>query len=228
MIRLRHICMTLMLFGVFSSAANAQQTPKETRNTVRLKMVQAQQLNEQGASVEAKRLVEESVSIMLSEIRNGRSQPWMREGLKIAMQAVRTPPQEIERIMNEVDLHIDIKKTVETIKSVTNPTKTPNRSDLMQQFKGLEYSPAAKEFAVSRRRASLDGRFLGQTRGSVGYRPIISFFPQGDMMSVGPVIVSPDRRYVRIGVSAAKTGIGHVHTFNFSTGEYKRIDGKRE
>ena len=89
----------------------------------------------------------------------------------------------------------------------------------MQQFKGLEYSPAAKEFAVSRRRASLDGRFLGQTRGSVGYRPIISFFPQGDMMSVGPVIVSPDRRYVRIGVSAAKTGIGHVHTFNFSTGE---------
>ena len=226
MIRLRHICMTLMLFGVFSSAVNAQQTPKETRNTVQLKMVQAQQLNERGDSVEAKRLVEESVSIMLSEIRNGRSQPWMREGLKIAMQAVRTPPQEIERIMNEVDLHIDIKKTVETIRSVTKPTEIPTHSELMQKFKGLEYSPAAKELAVSRRQASLDGRFLGQVRGNVGYRPIISFFPQGDTMTAGPVIVSPDRRYVRIGVSAAKTGIGHVHTFNFSTGKYQRLEGK--
>ena len=81
--------------------------------------------------------------------------------------------------MDDVDLHIDIKKTVETIRSVTKPTKIPTRSDLMQQFKGLEYSPATKELAVSRRRAALDGRFLGQTRGNVGYRPVISFFPSG-------------------------------------------------
>jgi len=224
MIKLRHV-LALMLLGIFSSDANAQQSPAEARNTVQLKMVRAQQLNEQGASVEAKQLVEESISIMLAEIRGGRFQPWMREGLKIAMQAIRTPPQEIERVMNEVDLHIDIKKTVETIRSVTKPTEIPTQSELMQKFKGLEYSPAARELAVSRRRAALDGRFLGQARGNVGYRPIISFFPQGDMMTAGPVIVSPDRRYVRIGVSAAKTGIGHVHTFNFSTGKYQRLDG---
>ena len=95
-----------------------------------------------------------------------------------------------------IDLQIEISKTVQAIRAVTRPKETSDRSNLMQEFKNLEYSPAARELAVARRRASLDGRFLGQ-RNAVGYRPIISFFPQGDMMTVGPVIVSPDRRYVR-------------------------------
>ena len=125
-----------------------------------------------------------------------------------------------------IDLQIEINKTVQTIRAVTRPKETSDRSNLMQEFKNLEYSPAARELAVARRRALLDGRFLGQMRNAVGYRPIISFFPQGDMMTVGPVIVSPDRRYVRIGISAARTGIGHVHTFNFSTGEYRRLDNR--
>jgi hypothetical protein len=121
---------------------------------------------------------------------------------------------------------MEISKTVQAIRAVTRPKEISDRSNLMQEFKNLEYSPAARELAVARRKASLDGRFLGQMRNSVGYRPIISFFPQGDMMTVGPVIVSPDRRYVRIGISAARTGIGHVHTFNFSTGEYRRLDNR--
>ena len=88
MIKLMNICITLMLLSIFSSTVNAQKTPAEMRNTVQFKMLQAQQLNEQGSPAEAKRLVEESISIMLSEVRNGRSQPWMREGLKIAMEAI--------------------------------------------------------------------------------------------------------------------------------------------
>jgi hypothetical protein len=140
----------------------------------------------------------------------------------LILSAIPTSPL-VAQQPKEVDLQIEISKTIQAIRAITKPTESPYRPALIHQFRNLEYSPAARELAVARRRASLDGRFLGQMRG-VGYRPIISFFPQGDMMTVGPVIVSPDRRYVRIGISAARTGIGHVYTFNFSTGEYRRLD----
>jgi len=124
----------------------------------------------------------------------------------------------------EVDLQMEINKTINVIRSVTEEKKMD--SPLYKQINIPTNSRAVRELIVARRRAVLGGVFLGQKRGAVGYRPIISFFPQGDMMTVG-AIVSPDRRYVRIGVSAANTGIGAVHTFNFSTGEYRTLDNKK-
>ena len=88
-------------------------------------------------------------------------------------------------------------------------------------------TPAVKELARDRRRASLAGMFLGQKNGAVGYHPIISILPQGNMMMAGPVILSPDRRYARIGISYSNTSIGAVHTFNFSTGQYQTLDNRK-
>jgi sortase (surface protein transpeptidase) len=36
----------------------------------------------------------------------------------------------------------------------------------------------------------------------IGYFPIIQWYPYGTQMDVGPVFVSPDRRYVRFGINA--------------------------
>ena len=193
----------------------------QIRSTVQRKMIQAQKLGEQGDVAEAKQLINESIAIMIEAIRNNQSQPWMREGLKIAMQAIRTPEEEIETVMKEVDLLLDINLTINVIEGKVN--RSPS---LREQLNNLENSPAVRELARDRRRAALGGAFLGQKNGTFGYRPIITFFPQGDMMRVG-AIVSPDRRYVRIGVSVANTGISNVHTFNFSTGESQSLNNKK-
>ena len=95
---------------------------------------------------------------------------------------------------------------------------------LREKLNSLTYTPAVKELARDRRRASLAGMFLGQRNGAVGYHPIISILPQGNMMMVSPVILSPDRRYARIGISYSNMSIGAVHTFNFSTGKYQTLD----
>ena len=97
---------------------------------------------------------------------------------------------------------------------------------LREKLNSLTYTPAVKELLRDRRRASLAGIFLGQRNRSVGYYPIISVLPQGHSMVAGPVILSPDRRYARIGISYSNTSIGAVHTFNFSTGKYQAIGSR--
>jgi len=96
---------------------------------------------------------------------------------------------------------------------------------LREKLNSLTYTPAVKELARDRRRAALGGMFLGQKNGTVGYHPMISILPQGNSMTTG-IVVSPDRRYVRIGILFIDTSIGSVHTFNFSTGESQSFNKK--
>ena len=98
---------------------------------------------------------------------------------------------------------------------------------LREKLNSLTYTPAVKELARDRRRASLAGMFLGQRNRTVGYHPIISILPQGNVMTAGPVILSPDRRYARIGISYSNTSIGAVHTFNFSTGASQSFNERK-
>jgi hypothetical protein len=59
---------------------------------------------------------------------------------------------------------------------------------------------------------------FGGMRPPVGYMPMVVWLPQGMHMGVGPVVVSPDRRYVRLGINAGFYHIPQVHTFNYSNG----------
>ena len=65
-----------------------------------------------------------------------------------------------------------------------------------------------------------------QNRGwgnrAVGYRPIITWLPEGVNMTAGAV-VSPDLRHVRISVNPFFSRIGPVDTFNYHTGQTRRI-----
>jgi len=47
----------------------------------------------------------------------------------------------------------------------------------------------------------------------VGYFPIIQWYPQGAFMHVGPMMVSPDRRYVRFGINAGFYRINGFETY---------------
>jgi hypothetical protein len=123
------------------------------------------------------------------------------------------PEEQVERIMSEVERYIPIAE------------KRP--LTLREKLNSLEYTPAVKELARDRRKATLGGMFLGQKNGAVGYHPIISILPEGNSMTAG-VVVSPDRRYVRVGISTYQMGIGAVHTFNFSTGKYQSLNNRNE
>jgi len=59
---------------------------------------------------------------------------------------------------------------------------------------------------------------FGGMRPPIGYMPMIMWVPQGMHMGVGPVMVSPDRRYVRFGINAGFYHMPRVHTFNYSNG----------
>ena len=122
-----------------------------------------------------------------------------------------------------------IKKSLLVVVMVLLPTlmiAQERELSLREKLNSLTYTPAVKELLRDRRRASLAGMFLGQRNRTVGYHPIITWLPQGTTMSAGPVIVSPDRRYVRVGISYSNMSIGAVHTFNFSTGQYQTLESK--
>ena len=207
----KSLLIVVMLLLPTLLVAQQPQSKEQVRLTVQLKMIQAHRLQREGKVEQAKLFVKDSIDIMLFAVRNGRAEPWMREGIRIAMQSNKTPEIEIKRIMLEVDRYIPREREM----------------SLREKLNSLTDTPATRELARDRRHAVEDGRFsvvLGK-RG-VGYHPIISIIPQGDTMMAGPVIVSPDRRYVRVGISASQMGIGAVHTFNFSTGKYQAIESK--
>ena len=49
----------------------------------------------------------------------------------------------------------------------------------------------------------------------VGFRPVITWLPQGASLNVGPVIVSEDRRYVRMTLNPFFSQITGFKTFSF-------------
>ena len=57
---------------------------------------------------------------------------------------------------------------------------------------------------------------------AVGYRPIITWLPEGTNMTARAV-VSPDLRHVRISVNPFFSRIGPVDTFNYHNGQSRRI-----
>ena len=96
------------------------------------------------------------------------------------------------------------------------------RAILAQQFRGLSDDSVSRDFALALRRGlrgGIDPRILGR-RGAVGFRPVITAFPEGNQMNAMAVI-SADRRYVRftlLGGFPISSGITNVDTFNFVGG----------
>jgi hypothetical protein len=58
----------------------------------------------------------------------------------------------------------------------------------------------------------------------VGYAPVITWLPEGTSLGASAV-VSPDRRYVRMNLQPFFSRVIGVDTFNFRTGETRRVYG---
>jgi len=209
----KSLLIVVMLLLPTLLVAQQPQSKEQVRLTVQLKMIQAHRLQKEGKAEQAKLLVKDSIDIMLFAVRNGRAEPWMREGIKIAMQSNKTPEIEMKRIMLEIDRYIPKEREM----------------SLREKLNSLTDTPATRELARDRKHAVEDGRFsvmLG--RRAVGYHPQISILPQGVNLSVSP-IVSADRRYVRITTpnTPIMMGVGKVHTFNFSTGAAQSFNERK-
>ncbi len=61
------------------------------------------------------------------------------------------------------------------------------------------------------------GNAVGGGGNGVGYRPVVTWLPEGASLGVGAV-VSPDRRYVRINAQPFFSSVGPVQTFQFHSG----------
>ena len=93
--------------------------------------------------------------------------------------------------------------------TLPDPRQSPRQLKLPPKV-----TQAGAEFVRSR--TQLDGFQIRRT-GAVGFQPIIQIVPDGTTFSA-QAVVSPDRRYVRIGVSPMFTNLTDVFTFTFVGG----------
>ena len=89
--------------------------------------------------------------------------------------------------------------------------KASSGSKIYQSLKNLDDSKARRGYNAWKKKYK---HLRGEPRG-VGYRPIITWLPEGTAVSFGPVIVSEDRKYIRIGINTQFSSIKAVKTFTF-------------
>jgi len=66
-------------------------------------------------------------------------------------------------------------------------------------------------------RVSVREQFEQDRVGAFGFSPVIQTIPEGASLS-GQVVISPDRRYVRIGIQPVFSNVTDVYTFSFING----------
>ena len=89
-----------------------------------------------------------------------------------------------------------------------------NARRILESLKNLDDSKAVREYNEYNRKYRRGMNFQNRVLRNVGYRPIITWIPEGVGMHVGPVTVSPDRRYVRFGVNFGFYSIKGFDTFS--------------
>ena len=92
-------------------------------------------------------------------------------------------------------------------------------NDILKSLQKLDDSDAVRKYNEYNRKYRRGVNFKNRVLRNVGYRPIITWIPEGVGMHVGPVLVSPDRRYVRFGVNMNFSSIKGFSTFNMGTGQ---------
>ena len=92
-------------------------------------------------------------------------------------------------------------------------------NDILKSLQRLDDSDAVKKYNEYNRKYRRGVSFKNRVLRNVGYRPIITWIPEGVGMHVGPVLVSPDRRYVRFGINMNFSSIKGFSTFNMGSGE---------
>jgi hypothetical protein len=95
--------------------------------------------------------------------------------------------------------------------------KSVSRLILAQQLAAIDDRAATESLSQSRGGPGpgLNARSPFIRGGAVGYQPVITTLPEG-LNHTADVVVSPDRRYVRVRCQPLFSGVGQVTQFNFS------------
>ena len=105
------------------------------------------------------------------------------------------------------------------LSSITSAQEKASGNDILKSLQRLDDSQAVRKYNEYNRKYRRGVSFKNRVLRNVGYRPIITWIPEGVGMHVGPVLVSPDRRYVRFGVNMNFSSIKGFSTFNMGTGQ---------
>ena len=137
------------------------------------------------------------LAVMLDEFRGtGRE-------AEIAQRVAGMPRQRIEQLAAQYQRRADL--TAQNVQQQQEQAQLEiYRQMMIQQY--------AARLAAARR------------QGPVGFAPVVTWLPEGASLGVSAV-VSPDRRYVRIGAAPFFSRVERVDTFNFHTGETRTIAG---
>ena len=107
---------------------------------------------------------------------------------------------------------------------VVQDQEAVGRAIAAQMLSNLDNSLASEAYQREMRLAKRDGRLRrGRPRGQSGFRPVLTVLPSGSMFFTSAVI-SADRRYVRVTPMPMFSSITDVFTFNFASGEQRRVD----
>lgn len=157
---------------------------------------------------------EESVS-RLSEARRAATEK-RREWLRKHLTAELRDENQIARVNAQLDALDDQQVDVAAVRLLEQLDKRQSREDLRRAVNELararEVRDALRREAAARSAAT----------SPAGFFPVITVLPEGASLTASAV-VSPDRRHVRINVNPFFSSIGPVDTFNFFTGETRRL-----
>lgn len=146
-----------------------------------------------------------------------------REGLPDQSRMVRTLQLAGEELGLAVDLPLGRRNEPKHISLLARPEPADLAVPRPRVPAGQnpQAAQARRDFLESRAEQDLRN---GRPAGAVGYAPVIQVIPEGSSLSA-QAVVSPDRRYIRLGIQPAFTTITDVFTFSFLNGGQQNAGG---
>ena len=134
---------------------------------------------------------------------------WLREAVTQRLTSV----QQIRQAHQLID-----RATPRQLDELIARAQAQTRPDNAQQASVLQQTQQELLRAQALRRQLEYELMLRRQAGNVGYRPQITWLPEGTNLGASAG-VSPDRRHVRINANPFFSSVGPVYTYNLGTGE---------
>jgi len=159
---------------------------------------------------------ESNSAARLSAVRRAATEK-RREWIREKVTAELRDPNQIAALNAQLDALDDQQVDVAAARLLEQLDKRQSHEDLRRAVNEMARASEAREAA---RRLAAARHAAGSS--PAGFFPVITVLPQGASLTAS-AIVSPDRRHVRISVNPFFSTIGPVDTFNFYTGETRRL-----
>lgn len=140
-----------------------------------------------------------------------------RDWLRRQLPKLISNPAELSGIVGQLDT-----MSADEINALANVCLEELELRRQQQFAALrEANARQRTFRAELERALVSRRAYAEP-GPVGFFPVVTWLPEGVSLSA-QAVVTPDGRHVRMSLMPFFSTIGPVYTFNYMTGETRRL-----